>query len=355
GQELARETRQLERRLDELQGGILEVRMVPLGQVFERLARLVRRVAREAGKEVELVISGVDVELDKLIVEELSDPLMHIIRNALDHGIATPDQREKAGKPRRGTLGLRATQKGNQVVIQVSDNGRGIDLKRVAEVAIHKGLITAQEAAEMGPREIRSLIFVPGFSTARNVSELSGRGVGLDVVKTNIANLSGIIDLASEPGQGTVFTLTLPVTLAIIRALVVSVSKRVYAVPLNSVLEIVSIDESEVRTVEKREVVSLREQTLPLTRLAQLFALPERRGRRSFVVVVGLAQQRVGLVVEELLGQQDIVIKPLGGRLRHTPGIAGATELGNRQVVLVLDVGALMEEVITPERRADFL
>ncbi len=355
GQELYRETRLLERRLDELQKGILEVRMVPLGQVFDKLARLIRRLAREAGKELDFVLAGVDVELDKLIVEELSDPLMHILRNAVDHGIDTPARREQAGLPRRGKVSLKAAQKGNHVVIEVRDDGRGIDTQRVREVAIHKGLITAQQASEMSPRELQNLIFLPGFSTARSVSELSGRGVGLDVVKTNIANLSGIIDLTSERGRGSTFTITLPVTLAIIRALVVGVSARVYAVPLNSVLEIVTVEEADIRTVERREVVSLRGQTLPLTRLAQLFGLPSRRSPRSFVVVVGLAQDRIGLIVDELLGQQDIVIKPLGGRLRHTPGIAGATDLGNRQTVLVLDVGALMEEVINPERRAEFI
>ncbi|XXF80517.1 chemotaxis protein CheA [Myxococcaceae bacterium GXIMD 01537] len=351
GQELARETRQLERKLDALQGGLLEARMVPVGQVFDKLARLVRRIVREAGKELDFVISGGEVELDKLIVEELSDPLMHIIRNAIDHGVETPEARMAVGKPRRAVVSLRAEQKGNHVVIEVSDDGSGIDELRVREVALQKGLITDVQAAEMSRREVQNLIFLPGFSTARSVSELSGRGVGLDVVKNNIGNLSGIIDVWSERGRGTAFHLTLPVTLAIIRALVVGVSGRTYAVPLNSVLEILSVQSKDIRTVERREVLDLRGQTLPFARLSRLFGLPDRRPARSFVVVVGLAQERLGIAVDELFGQQDIVTKPLGGRLQTVRGISGATDLGNRRAVLVLDVAALLEEGIHLERR----
>jgi two-component system chemotaxis sensor kinase CheA len=350
-QELARETRQLERKLDALQSGLLEARMVPVGQVFDKLARLVRRIAREAGKELEFVISGGEVELDKLIVEELSDPLMHIIRNAIDHGVEPPEARVAVGKPRRATVSLRAEQKGNHVLIEVSDDGAGIDEHRVKEVALQKGLITLAQAQEMSRRELLNLIFLPGFSTARIVSELSGRGVGLDVVKNNISNLSGIIDVWSERGKGTAFHLTLPLTLAIIRALVVGVSGRTYAVPLNSVLEILSVVPRDIRTVERREVLDLRGQTLPFIRLARLFGLPETNSSRHFVVVVGLAQERMGIAVDELFGQQDIVTKPLGGRLQSIRGISGATDLGNRRTVLVLDVAALLDERIGPERR----
>ncbi len=350
-QELARETRQLERKLDALQNGLLEARMVPVGQVFDKLARLVRRIAREAGKDLEFVISGGEVELDKLIVEELSDPLMHIIRNAIDHGVEPPEARVEAGKPRRATVSLRAEQKGNHVLIEVSDDGSGIDEHRVREVALRRGLITADQAEEMNRRELLNLIFLPGFSTARSVSELSGRGVGLDVVKNNISNLSGIIDVWSERGKGTGFQLTLPLTLAIIRALVVGVSGRTYAVPLNSVLEILSVQPKDIRTVERREVLDLRGQTLPFTRLARVFGLPEKNPGRHFVVVVGLAQERLGIAVDELFGQQDIVTKPLGGRLQAIRGISGATDLGNRRTVLVLDVAALVEEGMGSERR----
>lgn len=351
GQELSRETRQLERKLDALQQGLLEARMVPVGQVFDRLARLVRRIARDAGKEIDFVIGGGDVELDKLIVEELSDPLMHIIRNAIDHGAESPEARQAAGKPRRARVSLRAEQKGNHVVIEVSDDGAGIDELGVRDMALRKGLITEAQAREMSRRELLNLIFLPGFSTARSVSELSGRGVGLDVVKNNIGNLSGIIDVWSERGQGTAFHLTLPVTLAIIRALVVGVSGRTYAVPLNSVLEILSVKPSEIRTVERREVLDVRGTTLPLMRLARQFGHPERQNDRHFVVVAGLAQERLGIAVDELQGQQDIVVKSLGGRLQGVRGISGAADLANRRTVLVLDVGALLEEGMSLERR----
>ncbi|ADO73372.1 CheW-like protein [Stigmatella aurantiaca DW4/3-1] len=351
GQELAREARQLERKLDSLQNGLLEARMVPVGQVFDKLARLVRRIAREAGKELDFIISGGEVELDKLIVEELSDPLMHIIHNAIDHGVEKPEARVAVGKPRRASVSLRAEQKGNHVIIEVSDDGGGIDEFRVREVALQRGLITEAQAAEMSRREMLNLIFLPGFSTARSVSELSGRGVGLDVVKNNLSNLSGLIDVWSERGRGSSFQLTLPLTLAIIRALVVGVSGRTYAVPINSVLEILSVQPQDIRTVERREVLDLRGQTLPFTRLARMFALPERPVSRYFVVVVGLAQERLGIAVDELFGQQDIVTKPLGGRLQSIRGISGATDLGNRRTVLVLDVAALLEEGMNPERR----
>jgi two-component system, chemotaxis family, sensor kinase CheA len=355
--DLYRENRSLERKLNELQAGILEVRMVPLNQVFDKLARMVRKVSREVGKEVDLRVSGGDVELDKLIVEDLSDPLMHLIRNAIDHAIEPADLRERAGKPRGGLVTLSAAQKGNRVEIAVEDDGAGIDEDRVRQVAVERGLATASEVRELSRREVMNLIFVPGFSTARQVTALSGRGVGLDVVKSNIAGLSGIIDLHTERGKGTRFELTLPVTLAIVRALVVAVSGRTYAVPLNSVLEILALDPSDLRTVETREVITLRGSTLPLVRLSRFFGLPAPEQppglawppAKTFVVVVGLAQERLGVAVDELVGQQDIVVKPLGPALAAVRGVAGATDLGNRRTVLVLDVGAVIEDVVRAE------
>jgi two-component system chemotaxis sensor kinase CheA len=348
--ELQRTTRALERRLAELQEGVLEVRMVPLDQVFEKLSRMVRKTAREAGKEIEFEVSGGEVQLDKLIVEELSDPLMHILRNAIDHAIEPPAVRERLGKPAAGRVSLTAVQRGGRVAISVEDDGAGMDEGRIREVAVRRGLATAESVRELSRRETLNLVFLPGFSTAREVTSLSGRGVGLDVVKNNIANLSGIIDLQSEPGRGTRFEITLPVTLAIVRALVVSVAGRVYAMPLASVLEIVEVRSAEVKTLSTREVISLRGSTLPLVRLSGLFSLAGARPPGSFfVVVVGLAQERLGIAVDELLGQQDIVVKPLGGALAAVRGIAGATDLGGRRTVLVLDVGAILEEVLRGE------
>jgi len=352
--QLFREGRNLERRLEELQAGVLDVRMVPLSQVFDKLARMLRKVARDAQKDIELEVRGGDVELDKLIVEELSDPLMHLIRNAIDHGIESPETRERAGKPRRGKLALGATQKGNHVVVEVSDDGKGIDRRRVLEVAVERGLVAASDAAALSERDVLALLFQPGFSTAREVSELSGRGVGLDVVKTNIANLSGVIDVLTEEGRGTQMVITLPITLAILQALIVDVSGRAYAIPLNSVLEITAFREADVRTLQGREVIDLRHATLPLVRLGRLFRLePEgpAGAAQGFAVVVGLGRERIGLVVDGLLGQRDVVIKPLGRVLGAVRGIAGATDLGQRKTVLVLDVGAILTETLEAEPR----
>jgi two-component system chemotaxis sensor kinase CheA len=348
--ELRQVSRGLERRLAELQGGILEVRMVPLDQIFDKLTRMVRKLGREVGKEIELEVSGGEVELDKLIVEDLSDPLMHLVRNAVDHAIEQPEVRARKGKPRAGRITLAAVQRGHHVQITVSDDGNGIDEDRIREVAVARGLASASSVVGLSRREVMNLIFVPGFSTARQVTSLSGRGVGMDVVKNNIAALSGIIDLQSERGVGTRFEITMPVTLAIIRALVVKASGRTYAVPLNSVLEILEVRGAEIRTVATRELITLRGASLPLVRLARFFAAGERPPPEPlFVVVVGLAQERLGLAVDELLGQQDIVVKPLGNMLAGVRGIAGATDLGQRTTVLVLDVGAIIEDVVSGE------
>ena len=354
GADLLREQRQMSRRLDALQSGLLEARMVPLSQVFERLQRLVRRAARDAGKELDLFTRGSEVELDKLIVEELSDPLMHLLRNAVDHGIEAPDDRERLGKPRRGTLTLAARPDGSHVVIEVRDDGRGIDSARVRQVAVERGLLPGDEAAGMSGRALHRLLFTPGFSTARSISALSGRGVGLDVVQTNLARLSGVIDVESGSGVGTAFRLTLPLTLAMMRGLIVRVSGRTYAIPLNGVVEILSLGSEPPRRVGDRELISVRGNPLPLVRLARLFRLPEAELSRRNVVVIGLAQERLGLAVDELLGQADMVTKRLGGRLGPVPGIAGVADLGNRRTVLVLDVAAIISEGLSqaPPRAA---
>lgn len=344
--ELYKTTRELERRLNELRLGVMGIRMVPLRQVFDKLVRAVRRISVATGKEVTIEIFGSDTELDKLIIEELGDPLMHIIRNSIDHGIELPEERKKAGKPPVGKIVLNGYQKGNHVVIEVSDDGRGIDLEKVLNKAKEKGLVNKD--AILSKQEIYELLFTPGFSTKETVSETSGRGVGLDVVKNNIAALSGMIDIESEPGKGTKFILTLPITLAIIQALFVGVNNKTFAIPLSSVLESLVIQSKDIKTVEKKKVTQLRDSTLPLLHLSEIFNLGAytSNGGKFFVVVVGLAEKRLGLMVDQLMGQQDIVIKHIGEVLKNVRGIAGATELGTNQTVLVLDVGAILDEAL---------
>lgn len=350
--DLHKATRGLERRLDELQAGVMEVRMVPIAQLFDKMTRIVRRVANEHGKKVALDIHGAETELDKLIVEDLTDPLMHIIRNAIDHGIEPPAERLAAGKKERASISLRASQKGNHVVIEVQDDGQGIDAERVQRKAIEKGLITKEVV--LSQDEVYELLFLPGFSTRDEVSDLSGRGVGMDVVKNNISSLAGMIEIESALGQGTTMTITLPITLAIIKALIVRASGQTYAVPINSVLETLMLEPDSIETIERREVIELRNTTLPLLRLGQVFDLAETAapGQRLFVAVVGLAEKRMGIVVDELLGQQDVVIKSLGRALSFVKGIAGAADLGSQRTILVLDVGGLMNEALRNEAGA---
>jgi two-component system chemotaxis sensor kinase CheA len=351
--ELHRLHRAFDRNLAEMQSGILEVRMVPLGQVFERLARAVRQIARQNEKEIRLVVTGAETEVDKLIVEELSDPLLHIVRNSIDHGIEQQSARAAMGKPVEGTIALNAFQAGNHVIIEIEDDGAGIDHDRVIATAIRKGLLTEEQAREISPRDAINFLFLPGFSTRENVTDLSGRGVGLDVVKTNIARLGGVVDVQSERGIGTKFTITLPITLAILRALLLGVAGRTYALPLSSVAEATVLDPRALRTVEGREVTSLRGETLPLCRLERLFGHERvaRPSARSYVVVVALGGRRVGIVVDELFGQQDIVIKALGPSLASVRGFAGATDLGDQRVGLVLDAAALLDEVLSSAER----
>ncbi|MBI5507671.1 MAG: chemotaxis protein CheA [Deltaproteobacteria bacterium] len=344
--DLHKENRNFERRLAELQAGIMEVRMVPMAGLFERMVRIGRKMGRELGREIRIEVTGEATELDKLIVEDLADPLMHLIRNAIDHGIESPDERKSAGKDPEGTVRLTAAARGNHVVVEVSDDGRGIDIAKTLEAAVARGLVAAERAPELSRREIFGLLFLPGFSTRTEVSEYSGRGVGLDVVKTKIADLYGVIDVESKPREGTRVTVTLPITLAIIPALVVNVAGRTYAVPLNNVQETLAVDRAAVRTIERREVISVRGATVPITDLRSVFQLAGKgRPEVSFAVIVGVGHSRLALVVDELVGQQDIVIKSLGRRLRGVPGIAGAAELGNQQTILVIDVVQIFNEL----------
>ncbi len=346
----------------ELQTAVMKTRMVQIGRVFNRFPRLVRDIAREFSKEIRLDISGEETELDKSIIEEISDPLVHLIRNAADHGVGSGDVREKAGKPRLGTIRLSAGHEGNHVIIEVQDDGAGIDPEKLKQKAIEKGLITQEEAHEMKKEDAYGLIFLPGFSTAQKVSSVSGRGVGMDVVKTNITKLNGIIAVESEVGKGTRFTLKLPLTLAIIQGLLVGVGRETFAIPLSSVLEVVHTSRSGVSKVNGRDVTRLRETVLPLVDISEILDVPGRdtNPEAFYTVVVGVANRKFGIVVDRLIGQKEIVIKPLGAYLKNIPGIAGSTILGDGRVIMIIDAGELLRLVekaakapaVTSEARA---
>jgi two-component system, chemotaxis family, sensor kinase CheA len=351
-QEIAKIARNFDRKLSDLQRSVIEIRMVPVGQIYSKLSRTVRKIARELGKEIELTLRGEETELDKMMVEELSDPLMHIIRNAIDHGIESPEVREAAGKSPVGRVTLDAYQKGNSVVLDVRDDGRGIDVESVRKTAVARKLIDPKESVDLS-RAIE-LLFTPGFSTAAAVSEISGRGVGLDVAKRNIQELKGTIEVISDSGRGTTFRISLPITLAIIQALLVRSGDDTYAIPLTSVEESLRIRPDEIRTVEGREVFNLRDRAIPLLRLSDAFASRGVVAREKyFVVVTRSGDRQIGLVVDSLVRQQEIVIKSIGERLKQMPGIAGATEIGENEIVLVVDVGSLIEHFGSEARRGE--
>lgn len=343
--ELGKIARNLDRKLNELQKSVIEIRMVPVGQIYSKLSRTVRKVARELNKEIELILRGEDTELDKMMVEELTDPLMHIIRNALDHGIEPAEERRAAGKSPVGRVTLTAYQQGNSVVLDVKDDGRGIDPEVIRRVAVARGLLGEKEAIDQ--QRAYELMFTAGFSTASQVSEISGRGVGLDVVKKNIQELKGTIDVITRVGEGSTFRISLPITLAIIQALIVEAGGEKFAIPLTSVEESLRIYSRDINTVERREVFTLRDFTLPLLRLADAFHLGDSHDHgpdtKWFVVVTRAGEKTVGLLVNALVRQQEVVIKSIGERLKTIPGIAGATEIGESEIVLVVDVGTLID------------
>jgi two-component system chemotaxis sensor kinase CheA len=346
--ELLRLHREFERKLTEMQTGILDVRMVPLAQVFARLGRLVRQISRNLDKQIRTVITGAETEIDKLLVEELSDPLMHMIRNAIDHGIEPTEHRTKVGKPATGTIALNAYQQGNHVMLEVEDDGRGVDVKALVRKATQLGKISAEQAEGLSSEEMLALMFLPGISTQDEAGALSGRGVGMDIVKTNIGRFGGTIDVHSEDGIGTRITITLPITLAIVNSLIVRVVDHTFAVPLASVSEALAHDGAGLRAIDGREVMTLRGTTLPIVRLDRFFSLRRTSPipRRQYVVVTVLGSRRLGLLVDQLLGQQDVVIKPLGKSLGQVRGFAGATELGGKAVGLVLDTAGIITEVL---------
>ncbi|HSA92364.1 MAG TPA: chemotaxis protein CheA [Terriglobales bacterium] len=331
--------------LNDLQKGVMKVRMVPAEQLFRRFPRIVRDVAHAQGKQVTTVVSGQDTELDKSILDTLAEPLAHLVRNAVDHGIGTVQERVAAGKPAEGTVRLDAYHQGNQVVIEVADDGRGIDRNKVVAKAIERGLITAEDASRLGDSEALALIFHPGLSTAEHVTAISGRGVGMDVVKTVVDGMKGTISIESEPGRGTRFFLRVPLTLAIIKALLFRVEERMYAVPLASVVEITRAPQSEIRRVGEHEVIRLRNEVLTVVRLDRLAGRPASAASKVFVIVVALGERRFGLIVDRLVGEEELVIKALEDRLVSTEFVSGASILGDGTVVLILNLAVVVERL----------
>ncbi len=345
GEELGKLAKRINFVTSELQMQVLKMRMIPVEKVFKKFPRIVRNLSRDLGKDVNLEIVGEETELDRSVVDEIGDPLIHLIRNALDHGIEMPEDRLAAGKSKTGTVVLSATHEGNNIIISIKDDGKGIDSERLSKKALEKGLVTEDQLASMNQKEILDIIFLPGFSTKEMATDLSGRGVGMDVVKTNIKKLNGLIEVRTEPGKGSEFILKLPLTLAIIQSLLVEVEDEIYSIPLSAVLETLRVETSQFHLVGGQEVLKLRESVLPLVRLRNVFGVSgdESSGSSRYVVVVGIAEKRLGLVVTRLLGQQEVAIKSLGKYLSKAPGIAGSTILGDGRVALIVDPVGLLE------------
>jgi two-component system chemotaxis sensor kinase CheA len=349
GNQLLKIHKSLDRKLKGMQSAVLEVRMIPMRQIFDKISRVVRTLRRDLNKSVRLEVSGSDTELDKLIVEELVDPLMHIVRNALDHAIERVDDRVAAGKNREGCIRIQAFQRGNHVVISVADDGKGIDRSALRARAESLGIVSSDDT--LNDYETLSLMFAPGLSTQDQVSETSGRGVGMDVVRANVMALGGVVDVESILGRGTTISMTLPITLAIIQSLIVGVGSQRFAIPMNAVLETLLIDATEIQHSEGTNLLNLRGEALPLRDLATEFGIEApAHGTKKFAVVVGMGDLRIGLLVDRLDGQQDTVIKPIQGPIKNVRGIAGATELGDQDPVLVIDVSSLVEDAV---RRRD--
>src|SRR5581483_2097289 len=323
-----------------------KTRMLPIRKVLGKFPRMVRDLAQKLNKRVRLELQGEDTELDKSVADEIGDPLVHLVRNAVDHGIESPADRAAVGKPSEGMVRISAAQEGNSIVIRIQDDGRGLQIEKIKKKALSRGLASEAEVAGMNHHEIMNMIFLPGFSTAEQVTDVSGRGVGMDVVRTNIRRINGSVQVESEPGKGSTILIKLPLTIAIIQALLVEVERATYAIPLASVIEAVKIDAADIKTVNGRGVLNLRERVLPLIRLADEFDLHADPTRETFyVVVAGVGDRRVGLVVDRLRSQEEVVIKSMWDYLAAVPGIAGATITGEGKVVLILDVPELVQNV----------
>jgi two-component system chemotaxis sensor kinase CheA len=328
--------------LNDLQRSAMQVRMVPVEHLFRRFPRLVRDVAKQCGKEVALLLSGQQTELDKSILDAIAEPLAHLVRNAIDHGLESAEQRQQAGKPAKGTVRLNAYHQGNHVVVEVGDDGRGLDPALILKKAVERGLVSSEEAARLTPAQILELIFRPGFTTAEQVTEISGRGVGMDVVQSVVQRLKGSISIQSQPGQGATFVIKLPLTLAIIKSLLLRIQERLYAIPLNAVVEISRASEGAIHRVDNHEVLQLRNTVLTLVRLGGAPSAPAP-GKRTFVVVIALGERRYGLIVDTLVGEEELVIKPLDGQVIASQLVSGASILGDGTVVLMLNLAAVVE------------
>lgn len=329
----------------EIQTAVMKMRMVPVGKLFQKAQRIVRDLSKELGKNINLILKGEDTEIDKNIVEELNDPLVHMIRNSCDHGVESPDKRELNGKSATGTITLAAEQHGNHIVISITDDGAGLDANKLKAKAVEKGLMTQLEADALTEAEAYKIIFLPGFSTAAKVTGVSGRGVGMDVVRTNIEKLRGFIDIESELGKGSSFSIKLPLTLAIIQGLLIKVENEIYAIPLSSVEEVVSIDTKSVKTLNNREVIKIRDNVYPIIRLNQTLncATKSESLENKNVVLVAVGYDKIGLVVDNLLGQEEIVIKSMGPFMGNIKGLAGATITGDGKVIMILDIDTLIK------------
>lgn len=333
----------LERITTNLHDAVMKVRMVPIERVFNRFPRLVRDLSKELGKEIELQMSGEETEVDRTVIDEIGDPLIHLIRNSIDHGIEMPHERLKMGKPEQGVVVLKSYPDGNNVVIEVDDDGKGIDHKKIIEKAIEKKIIDEKDATNFSYEEAINLLFMPGFSTSDKISDVSGRGVGLDVVKSKIESINGNIEIQSIKNQGTKFIIRIPLTLAIIQALLIKLSNEIYAIPLSSITEIINISKEQIRDVQGQEIFLFRGTTLPIIRLKEVLNIEDNRDNEELVVVVvKKGDKQAGLIVDDLIGQQEIVIKGLGKYLGGIKYLSGATILGNGSISLILDVNSLV-------------
>jgi two-component system chemotaxis sensor kinase CheA len=333
---------ELDRITDELQTAVMGMRMQPVGRLFQRFPRIVRDLARQLGKEVELVLEGESTDLDRSLVEALADPLIHLLRNAIDHGVEMPDERELAGKPRKGTVSLSASQRGERIVISVRDDGHGMNPDVLRRKAVEKGVIDAAQAAQLTDVECYELIFRPGFSTAAAVSDISGRGVGMDVVQTRVAELGGTLQVRSTMGSGSELELAVPLTLAVLRVLMVRVGERLLALPLANVEEVFELDAKQDSLLDGRLVARHRDRALPLVNLVDWAGAESAAGRH--VAVLHIGHRRLGCLVHEVLGREDVIVKPLGSLFIGVPGIAGATVTGDGRLALVMDLAGLASD-----------